>query len=179
MCPNGHALEIAGVIANVLLSLIDRMKGDVSSLSRCFSQIEANAHAVHGHIALDEGTDESARRAVAHFENQLDVFEAIGDDDGIATAKADIAYAKSMYESGNNDEELLKANKEVYELRVAKIGEEHEYTFDAGRNYAIELLNANRGDEARALLTKLLITSKQVLGPHHNVTKDVESELKK
>jgi hypothetical protein len=168
----------AGVIANVLLSLIDRMKGDVSSLSRRYSQIEANAHAVHGHIALDEGTDESARRAVAHFENQLEVFEAIGND-GIAIAKWNIAHAKSMYENGNNNEELLKTSQEVYKLRVAKIGEEHEYTIDAGRSYAIELLNANRGDEARALLTKLLITSKQVLGSHHNVTKDVESELKK
>jgi hypothetical protein len=28
-----------------------------------------------------------ARRVVTHFENQLEVNEAIGDDDGIATAK--------------------------------------------------------------------------------------------
>jgi hypothetical protein len=37
---------------------------------------------------------------------------------------------------------------------------------------------ANRGDEARDLLTKLLATSKQVLGPDHNVTKEVVSALK-
>jgi hypothetical protein len=39
--------------------------------------------------------------------------------------------------------------------------------------------NANRGVEARELLTKLLGTSKRVLGPHHNMTKEVESDLEK
>jgi hypothetical protein len=29
----------------------------------------------------------------------------------------------------------------------------------------------------RDLLTKLLVTSKRVLGPHHNITKEIESEL--
>lgn len=28
----------------------------------------------------------------------------------------------------------------------------------------------NRGEEGKELLTKLIITSKQILGPHHNVT---------
>jgi hypothetical protein len=55
-----------GVTANVMLSLIDRMKGNVSSpLPERYSQIEAYVHGVHGHIALDEGTEESARRAEA------------------------------------------------------------------------------------------------------------------
>jgi hypothetical protein len=58
----------AGVTANVLLSLIDRMKGDVSSLPIRYSQIEAYAYNTHGLIALDEGTEESARRAVVHLE---------------------------------------------------------------------------------------------------------------
>jgi hypothetical protein len=69
----------AGVTANVLLSLIDRIKGDVSSLSRRYSKFQADAYNIHGRIALDEGTVESARRAVAHFEHQLEVNEAIGD----------------------------------------------------------------------------------------------------
>jgi hypothetical protein len=45
-----------------------------------------------------------------------------------------------------------------------------------GRNYAID--HVKRGDEARKFLTKLLITSKQVLGPHHNTTKEKETEFK-
>jgi hypothetical protein len=167
----------AGVTANVLLSLIDRMRANVSPLPMRYSQMETDAYSVHGRIALDEGTEESARRAVAHFENCIKVFEAIGYTDGIANAKRNIADAKSKYESGNNNEELLKASQELYEIRVAELGEESEFTIEAGTNYAIDLCKASRRDEARELLTKLLATSKQVLGPCHNITKDVESEL--
>jgi len=166
----------AGVTANVLLSLIDRMKNE-SPLPRRYSQMEASAFYVHGRIALDEGTEESARRAVIHFENQLKVNESIGFIDGIAHAKLNIAYAKSKYE-GNNDEEVLKACQELYELRVAELGEEDYLTIRDGKNYAGELQRANRRDEATELLTKLLITSKQVLGPHHSTTKEVELALK-
>jgi hypothetical protein len=165
-----------GVTANVMLSLIDRLKGEVSPLPMRYSQMEGDAHGVHGRIALSEGTEESARRAVTHFEKELEVFEAIGNAEGIANAKGNIALARSMYDSRNNDK-VLKASQELYELRVAKLGEEHEYTIISGKNYAINLWKANRGDEARELLTKLLATSKQVLGPHHNTTKEVESML--
>jgi hypothetical protein len=168
----------AGVTATVLLSLIDRIKAEVSPLTRRYFQMEAGAHGVHGRIAIDEGTAESARRAVIHFENQLEVFEAIGDAEGVANAKSNIAVARSKYE-GCNNKELLRANQELYELRVTKLGEEHEYTIIAGKIYAIDLRKANRRDEARELLKKLLATSKRVLGPRHNITKDVESELER
>ena len=165
----------AGVTTDVLISLIDRMKNE-SPLSRRYSEIEAYAYNTHGLIALLEGTEESARRAVAHFENQLEVNEAIGFVGGIATAKSNIAAAKSKCEGGNI-EDLVKTSQELYELRVASFGEESERTIRAGKNYAIDLQNANRGDEARELLMKLLATSKQVLGPHHNVTKDIENTI--
>ena len=168
----------AGVTANVLLSLIDRMRANVSPLPKRYSEFETEAYNVHGEIALDEGTDESARRAVAHFEKNLKVLETIGDDEGIAIANRNIAIAKSKYVGGNNNEELLNASRELYELRAAKFGEEHEYTIDAGRNYALELYDANRGVEARELLTKLLVSSKQVFGPDHNITKVIVSALK-
>jgi hypothetical protein len=167
----------AGVTANVMLSLINRMRANVSPLPKRYTQTESFAHHTHGQIALDEGTEESARRAVAHFENQLEVSKIIGDTVRIANAKANIVLAKSKYESGNNNDELLQASQELYELGFAKHGEESGYTIHTGKNYAINLRNANRRDEARNLLTKLLATSKQVPGPHHNTTKDVESEL--
>ena len=165
-----------GVTANVILSLIDRMRV-VAPLTRHYSQMEAYTYNVHGRIALDEGTDESARRAVVHFEKYLKVCEAISNDEGVATAKTNIAIAKSMYKGGNNNEELLKVSQEMYELRIAKHGDEHYYTIDAGKIYALRLQKANCGVEARELLMKLLLTSKQVLGPHHNITKEIESEL--
>ena len=93
-----------GVTANVLLSLIDRMKGDISSLSRRYSQIEAHVYGVHGRIALNEGTEESARRAVVHFENELELNESIGFADGIVYASINIYIAKSKYEVGGNQE---------------------------------------------------------------------------
>jgi hypothetical protein len=167
----------AGVTANVLLSLIDRFKGEVSPLPRRYSQIEADAYTVHGRIASDEGTEESARRAVAHFEKSLQVCEAIGDADGIATSKANIAIARSKDDNGNDNDELLNASRDVYELRIAEFGEEHNYTITAGKNYALRLRKANRREEARELLMKLLATSKQILGHHHSITKDIESQL--
>jgi hypothetical protein len=165
----------AGVTANVMLSLIDRIRV-VAPLTMRYSQMEVFAYNTHGRIALDEGTEESARRAVVHFEKYLKVCETIGDDDNIAIAKRNIAYAKSKYEHGSN-EEVLKTYKELYEIRVAKYGEKHEYTIIAGKNYAGELQRASRCDEARELLMKLLATSKQVLGPLHNTTKDIERIL--
>ena len=43
----------------------------------------------------------------------------------------------------------------------------------------VEIQKANHGDEARALLTKLPATSKQVLGHQHNTTKEVALLLEK
>ena len=56
----------AGVTADVLLSMIDRMKND-TPLSKRYSIIAACAYNALGRIALIEGTEESARRAEAHF----------------------------------------------------------------------------------------------------------------
>jgi hypothetical protein len=165
--------------ANLLLSLIDRMKNDASLLPMRYSLFASDTYNALGGIALNEGTEESARRAVTHFENQLEVIEAIGDVEGTAIAKANIAIAKSKYEGGNNEEAVLKASQKLYELRVAEHGKGNVLTIDAGRDYAIYLRKANRGDEARELLTMLLTTSKQVLGPHHNTTKDIESMLQR
>jgi hypothetical protein len=49
---------------------------------------------------------------VAHFENCVKAYEAAGDDDGIAATISNIAYAKSKYEGGNN-EEVLKTFQAV------------------------------------------------------------------
>jgi hypothetical protein len=113
---------------------------------------------------------------MARFEKVLKIGEAIGDNEGIAIAKRNIADAKSKYKGGNN-EELSKASQELYEFRVAEFGKEHEYTIDAGIDYAVYLRKANRRDEASELMTKLFATSKQVLGSDHNITKEVEMAL--
>jgi hypothetical protein len=166
----------AGDTATELLSLIHRMRV-VAPLTWLHSWFESYAYSTLGRIANYEGTEESARRAVLLFEKSLQVFEAIGDNEGIATAKKSIAKAKSKYEGDSNIEEFVKTSQELYELRISTYGEESEYTIRAGKDYTIALRQANRGEEAMELLTKLLATSKQVLGPHHNITKQVESKL--
>jgi hypothetical protein len=129
----------AGDTADVLLSLIDRMKNESPPLPMLYSFCEAYAYQAHGQIALNEGTEKSARRAVVHFENQLRVNEANANYEGIATAKSNIAKAKSKYEGDSIIEELLKASQELYEFRIAENGEDHEYTIRAGNDYAIAL----------------------------------------
>ena len=52
--------------------------------------------------AFDEGTEDSARRAVTHFENQLEGTKKLVIMEGVAAAKIHIAIAKSKFESGNN-----------------------------------------------------------------------------
>ena len=178
-CLQPRQMREAGVTANVMLSLIDRMKVVVSPLPRRYSQFEADSHNAHGCIALNEGTEDGARRAVVHFNKDLNLCEAIGDVEGIAVAKGSIAAAKSRLFEGGNIEEVLKASEELYELRVAKLGEEHEHTIHAGKQYADALQRANRGGDASELLMKLLATSKQVLGPHHSITMTVEAALNK
>ena len=51
----------AGVTANVIISLIDRMRKDSPQVSMRYSKIEANAHGVLGSIALDEGTERECK----------------------------------------------------------------------------------------------------------------------
>ena len=67
--------------------------------------------------------------------------------------------------------------QELYEMRVKELGaeEEDERTILAGDNYAIALLKVDCGEEAMELLNKLLAMSKQVLGSHHNTTKELQS----
>jgi hypothetical protein len=105
----------AGVTANVLLSLIDRMKGERRwTMPVRYSQIEAFAYGVHGRIALEEGTEESSRRAVVHFEKALRVFEEIVFDEGIAIAKSFIATSKSMYkDDSSNEEDVLATSRDL------------------------------------------------------------------
>ena len=69
------------------------------------------------------------------------------------------------------------ASRVFSEACVTNNGEEHEQTITAGNNYALRLLKNNHREMASELLTKLLATSKQVLGPHHNITKRIESTV--
>ena len=84
----------AGDTGNVMLSLIDQMKTD-APLPMRYSKCEANIHNTLGRIVISEGTEESARRSlVVHFENALEVNEAIGFAGGVAATRRNIAFCK-------------------------------------------------------------------------------------
>ena len=72
-----------GVTANEILSLIYQMKGGLSLQPMRYSKFEAYKYNIHGHIAINEGTEESARRAVAYFEKCLAVNKKIGNGQGV------------------------------------------------------------------------------------------------
>lgn len=65
------------------------------------------------------------------------------------------------------------AAQDIYELRIADDGEEHEQTIHAGKKYAIALWKANRAEEASELLTNLLAMSLKILGSNHSTTKEI------
>ena len=62
-------------------------------------------------------------------------------------------------------------------MHVARFGPGNKYAIDASAKYSIHLHKANCGVETMDLLTKFLATSKQVLGPDQNITKEVASAL--
>ena len=43
----------------------------------------------------------------------------------------------------------MKASQELYELRIAEYGEDDKFSIIAGKIYAMNLQDANRGEEAR------------------------------
>ena len=114
---------------------------------------------------------------MVYAEKALEAYEAVGDDEGVAAAKTNIAFVKSMFVDGNN-EELLKAHQEMCELPVVEFGKGDALTIHEGRIYAIELQSANRRGGGKGTFENLLATSKQVHGYHHTTTKDVASALK-
>ena len=85
------------VIANVMLSLIDRLKGEATPLSKYYSEAEAYVYNTLGQIAIEEGTEESVKRAVGYFARKLKVSESIGHAENILIAKRHIALAKSKF----------------------------------------------------------------------------------
>jgi hypothetical protein len=181
----------AEVTANVLLSLIERMKSDAPLLKHC-AQSEANTYAILGSIALNKGTKESVVVGVAYIEKTLAVLEAINDAEGASDAIKGLALVKSMFEGGNSEsllkgiallkslfdggEETLKAAQEEYELCVVQNAED-EVMIKAVANYAILLFKANRDAEAIELMTKLQATYEQLHGSQHEDSRRLNQML--
>jgi hypothetical protein len=75
--------------------------------------------------------------------------------EGGATAKIHIAIAKSKFESGDHNEELLNANQELYEFCVADHCQEDYFTIRAGIDHAPPPPAGGGGPPARDLIIRI------------------------
>ena len=67
-------------------------------------------------------------------------------------------------------EQALQMDREVYCGRVKLNGNQHEETLIAANNYADDLVNLQRFEEARTLLRKTMPVARRVLGECHRLT---------
>ena len=179
--------EATKQIAQKILSIIEELSSEsISSLSNYNIYIKAITYFRLGSIALNEGTKESAREAVKHYEKARAIYNTPGvfgssaiAADIKATISTQIAKAKAIYEATeSNIEEETRQCKEVYENYVKLFGQEAIHTIRAGASLAFAMKKAFHGIESERLLVKLVAISKRAHGPDHSTTKLVESYLK-
>lgn len=182
-CPNGNEAE---QIANEIITVVEDMNANKpsmlkrilhmdtckSSLPTDIQQLQAFAYNFLGCIAC-QGAD--AKTALRCFKKCQHVSRAAGDDGGVAIALKNSAQVK-RYHRGKKGK-LLRLSQNLYDGYVVKRGEDSLLAIDAGLSFAIDLVNANREEEAEQLLTKLVAISKRVLGSEHGITREAETEL--
>ena len=174
--------EEAKQIGNEILNMIVQMKNGDSSLPenilRILQHTEAN---VYHNLAFFE---EDAKTAVGYYEKYRDFLETTGHGDkyNVAVIEQSIIELKSTYDESIqklSDEEELKQSQEIYNARVGQFGEDADPGARVlhGTALATELCIANRKIESERLLKNLVSVSKQLHGPNHSVTKNVEENL--
>jgi hypothetical protein len=96
---NHHQSQIdeAKEVAEGILILIQETKKDTPVLPKLYTLLEALTYNHLGAIALKEGTEESAKKALVQFEKCLELSTASNFAAGIANAEYNIAFAKSNY----------------------------------------------------------------------------------
>ena len=166
------AEEMLSIVKQYLNKSENRVKKDILTFG-------VSAMEILGNIALKEGTEESVKQAVKHFEMALHLISTFSlnghyDTSGI---KNIMAVAKSRYEKVNPEEKLIHA-RELYENRVKKYGQEDINTIRSGIVLARSLKYTRHGIEAERLVKKLIAVSKRVHGPDHAITKRAELEGK-
>jgi hypothetical protein len=176
-------IDEAKEVASKVLALIQQMKLETLTLSNRHMQVEAITYNEIGLIAIKEArTDDGANyeKALFHFEKYLELSKAIDFHVGIANAECNIAFAKSMFDrcdDARHNEDRLKKYRDLYDVRVEKLGEGNTLAVNDGANLAIALWNERRGIEAERMLTRIYAVSRRVHGPRHKLTEKVESML--
>ena len=171
--------EVKDVSIKILSCIIAYTKAVNAAPTKDLQAVEAKAYNNLGHIALVEGTKESAKTAMEYFEKYRDICEAAGWTTGVTSSEYNIACAKAKYEGGSDKitEEILEKFQKAYKQSVEKFGQESSATIKSGIFLVTTLKKAFHRIEAERLLTKLVAICKRVHGPEHDITKRVDSNL--
>lgn len=171
-------------IANRMLAIIAQVQTESTTNSTPLLALgaqayEARVYSYLGELSCGEGTKESARIALEHYEKCRGIWEALGDADGVTLAESRVAYAKVKLEGRNeqNTKEDLEKSKTTYNHFLQKYGQDNHETIVAGGDHARALYEAKRLIEAERLMGKVVPISRRVLGPEHDQTKYLEHKL--
>lgn len=172
-----QASQEANNISNKMFSIIEQIKITQDPFLVRVKYIEPRVYNILGRIALEEGTKESAQKALAHFEKYRDLCSESGLIDENPVAEHNISIAKEKCgQVSMCIKKKLEQSQKLYNVLVVKEGEGTINTLICGKNLAKDLYMAHRNREAERLLEKLAEISKRVHGEGHSVTKSIHSE---
>jgi len=167
--------------ANKMLSTFEQMKNEEDPLPNRVQHIEPKVYGCLGRIALEEGTKDSLKEALSHYEKSRDLCLVLGLTNEVALAEYNISVAKEECEgvSSMSIEKKVEQLQEVYDMRLKKHGEGSTSTLNAGLCLTRDLIKADRLVEAESLLLYLATVSKQVHGSDHSMTEKIHSEQRR
>jgi hypothetical protein len=184
-----------------LLSIIDRTKKDLKMNSwvhkpktseeyQYYKMIcgEYEAYA-HMQIAMTFNlTEEGQKLAIGHFKKARAIYNIVGMKD--MAQQTDIAILMHKEHTANKGDAFIPSStatysvveeedRKRYERSLSSNGMNSDKTIIAGLYYADALWNVDRGIEAERLAIKVATASRQVLGPHHEITIEADKLVDK
>ena len=90
----------------------------------------------------------------------------------ILVAQSNLANA---YQALGRNKEVLRLRRDVYSGYVRLRGAEHRNTLLVAENYAMDLLRANRFEEAKSLMRKTISAARRVFGKDASATQKMRS----
>ena len=170
------------VVISKMLTAFDGMKRSLQQQQRqCHHLLPpTDIEVFEGHAMANIGTfyhkirsDESLPKAKFYYEKARTIFEGQGDQLGVMTinnlilnVEAEIGGEKRYLSDAINSKVELKK----YELFTKEFGADNTKTIEAGVQVVLALFKEFRTIEAERLLSKLIVTSRRVLGESHGTT---------
>ena len=166
-------------IGNEILSMINLLKRNYSSMPIQIRMTEGHVHDCFAAFASSEETEAGYQRALGHHEKSRDIYKALGLKSRVNLVESCIAYMKSNLEGNAGSEcDDLKRFEAAHTKTVKTIGEDDQRSIVTAMALACALKETKQGVRAERLLMKYASISRRVCGPDHQMTQDCESTLK-